>query len=431
MQLRNIIVKSNKVKFLWVFIFSVLFLFSYFFVSYREFSDDYYFLNSVDKYGGLLDFILFRYESWSGRVILEAILVLVLKSRVLWSLLISASVLTLIFIFYDICLKDVKLNREHSLYVSMIFFLLSIPVARESVWYITGAINYIVPLSCAILSVFMIIRKKDDSVFSKMGVIILIVIASQSEQVCVTLLAFFSGYFIYYLFLRKSFCFLFEPGRRSALLYFIVFIFGMYFLVSAPGNYVRLAAEHRYIPEFSSYSISDKIFNGLDIYNGHFTYSGNYLTKILLFSLFLSFKSKKTSCLIKTLKLIVFLGALQPQLFFWMPSEAGVISYVDAGGYNFFVSLMITFASIISFLWLLAISFKENVGDIDINADRFVYFIIVNVLMFLSFITVILIGLSPTVYQSGARVFLISDVLFMLALIFSMSIFRQRVSYED
>lgn len=433
MQVRNIIVKSNKVYFLWFFIFSVLFLFSYFFISYRDFSDDYYFLSSADKYGGLIDFILFRYDNWSGRVILEAILILALKSKILWSLLISTSILTLLFIFYDICLKDIKLTREHSFFVSMVFFLLSLSVTRESVWYITGAINYIFPLSCALLSIYIISRKNDDSFFSKVVVCFLLVIGSQSEQVCITVFAFFSGYFIYLLFLTKSIRFIFEREGRGVLLYFIVFILGALFLVGAPGNYVRLTAEHRYIPEFSSYSILDKVFNGLDVYNSHFTYVGNYLTKLLLLSLFVRFKSKRLSSLIIILKSVVFVGALQSQLFFWMHShsDAGSISYVDSGGYNFIISLIITFGSIISFLWLLAISFQEHFGNIDINDEYFVSFVTVNVLMFLSFITIVLVGLSPTVYQSGPRIFLVGDVLFIMALIFSISIFRGHIRHAQ
>lgn len=431
MQVRNIIVKSNEAYFLWFFVFSVLFLFSYFFISYRDFSDDYYFLSSADKYDGLIDFILFRYDNWSGRVILETILVLALKSRVLWSLLISTSILILLFIFYDLCVKDIKLTREHSFFVSMFFFLLSLSVTRESVWYITGAINYIVPLSCAVLSIFIIFRKNDDTLFSKVAVCVLLVIASQSEQVCITVLAIFSGCFIYLFFRKKSFYFIFERERRSVLLYFIVFILGMFFLVSAPGNYVRLAAEHRYIPEFSSYSFFDKVFNGLDVYNSHFTSVGNYLTKLLLLSVFVNFKSTRSSPLIITLKLVVFFGALQSQLLFWMSSDAGYISYVDVGGYNFIISMMITLGSIISFLWLLAISFQEHFGNVDINAECFVFFVIVHALMFLSFITVVLIGLSPTVYQSGARIFLVSDVLFILALIFSIPIFRGHLRHAE
>lgn len=379
-----------------LFFLFLIFFYIYFYLvlDYKPYSDDFAFLAAANSDQSVLDYVLGRYNGWSGRAAIEFIMFLTIAHPLFWKLAIPSLLLFAAYATWKALLTTVIDCRRGIPLCIFLLFLMGGNIFDETVYYVTGFYNYLIPASAAIFVCAVFARPLMFSALEKIFAFPLALIASQSEQVGVSLICIFFAFLLWGC--REQFSY------RAMLL--LVVLVGFLFLVAAPGNYVRLASEVRYMPEFSDYSLFRKLSIGLDVYNSHYIDPGNLYPKILaglmlLLAVGKSFKLKGFAfCL-------MLLGVFQGTLLFGFFDVGHVEMYstrhVSSGlGLWYFFSYLLTVLSLVSSIYISSFIVKDNAS-----------FGLIAILFLLSFGVTLVIGLSPTAYESGERVFWVGGII--------------------
>lgn len=392
---------DSKTKKLLAFIlFLAFFYLSLFFnLELKAFSDDYTFLSAALSGVSPLDYLTERYHTWTGRMAIEGVMITTMGFPVFWKLAIPTSLLLISYSTW----KAFFSNTLHYSYgitlCTFLTLLINHNILDTTAFYITGFYNYLLPVSCAVFVCTNFIRPSNFSTPEKIFALPLTLIASQSEQVGVSMLSILTVALIWD---RKS-----APTYRGLVL--AIALAGFTFLLSAPGNYIRLASELRYMPEFTEYSLLRKIATGFDVFNYHYTDSQNLYPKItalllILLSLNNNFPLKKLALLLVICG--IFQGSTFGYIFSIGNNEYFSIRYLSAGlGIVYFISYTLTILSLVSMVYIIR--------NIITNDTKF-YFI--TFLLLLHTMITTLVGLSPTAYESGYRVLLAGDIISLMCI---------------
>lgn len=248
-------IKKNK----W-FLAGCIFIFIYFFIRLSgvdlNAGDDPWFRKYVEK--GLVDFIYWRWSTWSSRIILEGILLEMLKLPSIVWLIITSSMFVLIY--YSI-LKILDKKQSLLFVILVIYFMLSIDFSLYGLagWYAT-TINYVYVFglgSYALSFIPYVMKDKNIKKGHIVTVCISTLIASNQEQMCALLIGFFGVAFIWYILKYK----------KINILYAIVLIICLFMLMVhtfCPGNALRIVAETRaYYPDFEGFNLLQKLYIGI------------------------------------------------------------------------------------------------------------------------------------------------------------------------
>lgn len=124
-------------------------------VSLRDYHDDAFYLSAFES-GEFISFLSHQYQTWSGRVLVDALMISTIGYRTFWLFGIPASLLLL---SYSCC----KMTSSRAGLIPMSLFVIlfaSMPVQviNDSVFWVTGFYNYLLPTSVAfyVFSVFFI-----------------------------------------------------------------------------------------------------------------------------------------------------------------------------------------------------------------------------------------------------------------------------------
>lgn len=390
--LRN---NSNTYNLIGFCFFLVLFYASLFFsLDIKVFSDDATFLAAATSGMSPLDYLSERYHTWTGRIAIEGIMFITIAIPTLWKLAIPTCLLLCAYATWKSFFAD-KLHYCYGIPLCLFFLLLiNHSILDTTAFYVTGFYNYLLPVSAGLFSCAVFARPSAFSTIEKNLVIPLAFIASQSEQVGFSML----GFFLVTLLWDRNTTF----AYRVCLL--LVALTGFATLVSAPGNYLRLASEMRYMPEFGDYSFVRKVLTGFDVFNAHYTDASNLYPKIIalllaLLTLNKQFEFKRTAFL------LAIAGVFQGSLFSYLLSTANndsfSIRYLSSGlGLDYFASYTLTILSLVSATYIIRRIFSSNAS-----------FCLAVFLLLLHTASTTLVGLSPTAYESGFRVLLAGDVI--------------------
>ncbi|WP_454868822.1 DUF6056 family protein [Pseudomonas farris] len=390
---------SKKTLKLFTFILYLAFFYlSFFFnLQLKEFSDDYTFLSAAMSGVPPMDYITERYHTWTGRIAIEGVMITTIGHPTFWKLAIPTCLLLSAYSTW----KAFFSNTIHYSYgITLCIFLtllISHDILDATAFYVTGFYNYLLPVSCAVFVCTIFMRPSSFSILEKTLVFPLALIASQSEQAGVSMLSIFTVSLIW--------------DRKNALAYryiiLAVVLTGFAFLLSAPGNYIRLASELRYMPEFTDYSILKKATTGLDVFNYHFTDSRNLYPKLL--ALLLTLLSLKNNFHFKKLALLfVICGTFQSSIFGYIfkigNNEYFSIRYLNTGlGLEYYVSYTLTLLCLVSMIYI--------VRKVIINDTKFYFSAF---LLLLHTAVTAVVGFSPTAYESGYRVLLAGDIISLM-----------------
>ena len=367
----------------------------------KRFSDDIWFFSVLDGkddlFGSLFDYLSTRYNSWTSRIPIELFLVLLVRVPLLWQIVDSVA---LIYIFFELSRLA---NPERSLTKNIIIALL-LPVFPVWVLYEAGfvatSMNYIIPFACVMPTLSIIYRRSCSRKASRWEYAValpLLVFGCFSEILCALLLIVSIGAIVLRLFERKGLIWveLAVLAISGALLLFHL---------TCPGNNVRLALETlAWLPEHDSLNLVEKAIVGFNAMTKTLFFSPtNIIVLVMCIALLLGTFLKCKSYILRGISVFVLavtliFGVLSPVLKLIAPFKA-LCGKIDGA----LKSTKMCTGSALMLIFAVFLLASMLVCLYHIISDKRQYFML---FFFLGTGAVckISLGLSPTVWVSGAR----------------------------
>lgn len=362
-------------------------------------ADDAYYVTVLD-HQSLWQFSVNRYHQWSGRTLLEAIMVSTIRYPLFWKIAIPLCFFGLCCQLWGLTLRHRLSFAKGGLIVLFVMMLMSGQVAAWGAWWISGFYNYLLPTFLGIYALGTALGDHRNGWLSRLAGAVAAVVACQQEQVAIALLSSLLVLAAYRLTLRIS-C-------RQAMVLFLLGGVSAYCLFQAPGNELRYHEEMSWLPSFSEMGLWQKLMLGLDRVNAHVFDTSNRLLLMVVVLTVVAVWIESRAWLFKPvalaiLGLFVFSVLLQQIGLGGITDKLGTTDAIGAGNwydYDIFLSYTLTLL-VYAALFCCAIYLAENGGQLLVYAGVLV----------LSVAMSVAVAFSPTVYGSGPRVFFVSDVL--------------------
>ncbi|AOO74927.1 hypothetical protein LCW_02005 [Latilactobacillus curvatus] len=352
-----------------------------------------------------LQFLHSRYTGWSSRLVIESVLSTLTHLPILWRLLNTLAMFTVIYIPYLLLLKgtDDDENASRLLISFGMFFLLPFNMFYETGWMATTT-NYLWVLAAGLLAMlpslaqYLGIDIKHKKIISVIAFLALIYAVNQEQMVIILLLG-------------NSLLLYVTRGNKKALgrlaFQFVVTVLSLIMIALAPGNSVRKVKEIHWLPLFPTLSPFKKIELGISSTLGHFFFSFDVLATILVILLFAFYINQKGRY--KIPRTVFYIPVLFSVIFWFKDTLIGKIypGLKKMGGavtiYGTDISLA-NLQSILPDLLLIVVSCIVLLGIFSSGNSKRMW--LVMVAMLLGLISRIMMGFSPTIWASGERTFL-------------------------
>jgi hypothetical protein len=342
-----------------------------------------------------MDRVIERYFTWTGRFPLELVMTSTIGISYFWKLGIPASVILLCF---SICRITTNKLGVVSFGVALILFA-TIPtdIINDSSWWVTGFYNYLLPVSLAVYAFsfsYILGNRKHE----QMLCIVAALYFSYMEQ---------AG--IVYIISMLSLILLKKQARTKFNITILTLAFvNLIICLKAPGNEMRFTLETwTWYPQYQTYGIINKLSLGLDKLHQLMTYRYNgpliFLSTLVIF-LGASGGKLKNSVKVAILLMITFLSIsivnsltgffIGRSFFFNTTLDAS--KWSSSKIYLSYLYLLIIISAM--FLILLDATIKGTINAVPIIA------------ILLGYMSVTMMGMSPTVYASGLRVDFVFEI---------------------
>lgn len=364
----------------------------------RNYADDLYFL-TVYREGNIIDLLSKRYMVWSGRLSVEFLMMHTIGLDAFWRLGIP---LTVLIGCFSIC--RIATNNVSVLQFTLVFFLFALIPAdmnAGSAWWITGFYNYLLPISIA-LYVYSIAYRSSSKTEKALSILLSFYFPFM-EQVGLS----FTIALIVMLAIRKE--------RRLAFNYVILGISALCtaICILAPGNFLRTVHETwSWFPQYQFYGTITKLALGLDKLHQAVTFKGNVPVTTCLFLIsLLGFKIDKPSFAVKASSVIL---SLYTSLLIasWLAGNSLSPNFIS--GKTIFSTQWDNMGVMLSYLFMLLAMTSSFTILISIRNNRELI-VISSIAMLLGYMSVMMMGFSPTVYGSGLRVDYLFEFMFILS----------------
>lgn len=364
------------------------------YVSLRPEADDQYFLGAL-KSIGLVDYVIQRYNTWSGRASLEAIMVLTIGHSWFWKAAIPATLILL-----SVSIARIS-DSKTALSITFIGFvlLLSVPygINIDAVWWVTGYYNYLLPTAFATYALSVMLLER-PSLLERILSLLSVMLFAYAEQTAVA-----------FIILSLTLIISAKEKRTSFRIAMIVLCMNNFvILMKAPGNLVRLHTETwRWMPEFSEYNLAQKMALGFEKVHQAFTVAWNVPVIALAAVLVLRYISGEKKSIAGWCSSIISFAFIILSL---ISSVKG-----HALSRDFFSPVFITAdkwssgSTFMSYFFIMLMI--ASVVVLILSARPPLKMQVISVASFLTgCITVFMVGFSPTVYASALRVDYIFEV---------------------
>lgn len=245
--------KKNYVFYIGLFVLAVIYLLNF---NVDMNSDDGWFM-TISKEHTFLEFMQWRYNNWSARLFPEAILYVIFLVPLFIHHLISACA----WFLYSYSLVRIfvgKVSRRDFLIAFLSLGFINVWVLKDSIFWITGAVNYLWPLA---LGLFAMIPYADNFFRNKKSSIWFYLVPAfifsfSNEQLIACIIGVVIVYHVTVLIKKK---------KENYLLYIptTFFIFGFTFMFLAPGNKLRMQQEVKmWMPDFNELSLFSRVLRG-------------------------------------------------------------------------------------------------------------------------------------------------------------------------
>ncbi len=374
--------------------------------------DDVFFRTAAQKYN-LWEFMLLRYHNWSGRLFLEIVPCVICSLPIMvWRILNAVMMLLFARGLFKLVTVKPKLSSQQRLFVAFLscagFGLMGLYVLEGSVFWVTGSVCYLWPVTAAIWALLPLwenvvgvssLAKK--SRLNYLLVILCTIYAAMAQEQIPLVLGSFSFLGLAYLYWQKKAI----SGRAILQVSLIVVIALISFL--APGNAIRLQYETaRLFPDFFELSIGRHLFIALQwLVDGFFNENRVLMLALWLAGIYQLLRQKKQHRLLSVVPAFYVLLAL----FGFYP---GFNYLFDFGIEQSVVTVWHIWAVV---WWGLAVPVTGAVVyfSFPVLEKR-----LLMLLVYLAgFCSAFIIGFTPVLYASGARMLFVTAVLFLLIIL--------------
>lgn len=370
-------------------------------------NDDHVFL-SVFNSGAIVEFLANNYNTWSGRSAIELFMVSTIGYHLVWKLGIPLSIVVLAY-----ASGRVSTGKSSITFIAIFILLFSLipdAINGDASWWVTGFYNYLLPMSVA-MYLFSVFFEGNKCALVKLVCIPLAVYVAYMEQIALCLL-FCSAILIAT-----------NTSARHKYNYFLLAIIAFNFAIciSAPGNINRLHLETmNWMPSFADYNLLQKVSLGFDKTYQFITFKYNY--PLTIFSLIvILFRLKMGKIEMHSMIPILIVSSFVPLMVY--QSLCGDLFFegnlVDNGNvsrmpiyYNYAYSI----AYILSIMYVI----------FDMMQKRMVSALPI-ICLLSGFLSVMIMGFSPTVYASGVRVYFYFEIMLITG---SMYILNRYFSFD-
>ena len=246
------------------------------------FADDIWF-SDILRAGNynILTYSLWRYESWTSRTILEAMVLLgVNMPAFLWRL-----TNTIIIVTIGVFLSKIFIGDEHRFEGNIVIVsLMSIyPYYHViSVGMVAGSVNYFWPLAFALIAAYSlhkIINGKKIKKYEYMIYVVSLLFGVNNEQICFVMLTAYAVCAIHLLLQRRV--------NTFVLIQFGICLLSLIYILTCPGNAFRMIKETAtWFPEYASFSFLQKIDLGISTVIQKIFFTDNRLFMTFAFLMF-------------------------------------------------------------------------------------------------------------------------------------------------
>ncbi|EMP7248463.1 TPA: DUF6056 family protein [Enterobacter cloacae] len=364
-------------------------------VSLRDYNDDAFYLSAFES-DEFISFLSHQYQTWSGRVLVDALMISTIGYRTFWLFGIPASLLLLA---YSCC----KMTSSRTGLIPIALFVIlfaSMPVQviNDSVFWVTGFYNYLLPTSVAFY-VFSVFLSGIDSKAHKIISIVLAFYISYMEQAALCFLVAMALAFVF----KRDYI------TKFSVLLFVIVLVNFIICIKSPGSEQRLYLETwNRLPQFKYYNVFIKFSLGLDKINELIIYVVNL--PLIIFCILLSYYRLtigKLSISVKfsivfsfayaILQLIRLLSPAMNSHFFFNLGDISGETFFTLYKYMSYVLLTMLLTCLVTIM--LDLTYHDH------------SFLIPIVALLVGVISVTAMGFSPTVFISGFRVDFIFEVI--------------------
>lgn len=391
-------------------------------------TDDYTFLESISGSNGapggtgyLLDWLAWRYETWSGRIVPETFIWAITPAPLVWWWF-GSIVVWLVTILLAVRLLVVIrpatgwLGRSAmALGAFAVLFLCDRGVLQWAVFWVTGSLVYwwIVPfaLAASLAAVEVLYRGARRVWVTVVSAVSALIAAVSSEQIGATLIVLGVVLCIAWFSRLRSRAALGGAADAAVLAPTIAAVAGAVVLFASPGNAARVVHdEELWLPGFSSTPLVDRLTGGLQFtVDAMVNHTGILLPLIWLALIATVVISKRRDRLavatvgVSLAGLATVVGARLLQLPFltyfapaWQVRPDGIVE----------IAVLV--------LWTLAL-IATAAAPVVLWRDR--SGLIHSLLIAAAYGSTFVISMSPTMYASGPRVFFISSIVLAVVLL--------------
>ena len=386
--------------------------------------------------GNLIDYLQHRYTSWTGRIVIESIMVPMFGCNLwLWRILNTIMTVVLAFGIYKLIpykYVDKMTDGKRLLIKSIIcisIFTIHKDVFLTAISWITGSFNYLWPVACSLLVMLPFKNALFKENFNKKWYIILVfatILGANMEQASLVMICFALLTNIYLIIRDKK--------VRVDLVIFNIFIaVNTAILFLAPGNYARSANETiTWFGQWDMISLPTKVMMGTNLFLDHTFRNEIILMAILVGLTNIVIWKKYKDILIRTLAaipMIVVIIKIVEKVFkiLNISTDLFIFKLFSVQNLNILnfdnIKLFLPTSILLCTLLIIPVMFLLIFDKIEMKY--------LSVILYLAAVcSALSISISPTIYASGTRVFFVTDILIIIisALILNEFLRRWRVN---
>ena len=210
----------------------------------------------------LIDWLIGRYNNWSGRLIIDTVSVILARENIIiWKIL--DSIIYTVSAYLAIKVVNIVSNYEYDKivkYFGVLLFLIYPFYEMSSAGWIATSLNYSWCFGLGMVSFLPLINyyeNKQNRTYTYIISFLCLLYAVNQEQSCALIFGFNFLYLIHCIINKRDI-------NKFNVLAIIVSCLSLIFILTCPGNSVRLASEiTRWYPAFAQLNIYQKLYLGI------------------------------------------------------------------------------------------------------------------------------------------------------------------------
>lgn len=385
--------------------------------------DDEWFSAILDKSfnGSLLAYLKERYTGWTGRIVIESIMVPMFAYNIwIWRILNTIMTIILALGIYklipDKYIKQLSSSKKLLIKSIICISIFSLPddVFSSAISWITGSYNYLWTMACGILSILPFKYALFNEKFDKRWYVLLVftvILGCNMEQVSLVVLCF--------ALITNIYVFIRDKKINVGLVIFNIFILiNTAILFLAPGNYERANKEIvSWFGQWDMISLPVKLMMGTNLFLQHIFDKNIILIALLVILLNIAIWKKYKSIAIRLLAFTpmgtVIIKFIEIQLnshnintdFFMFKllniQNLNILNYNE-------IKIFLPTSILLCVILIIPVIFILVFDKVEMK-----YF---SIILYLAAIcSALSISISPTIYASGERVFFVTDILLIIS----------------